>query len=110
MTGGDQTIYSSVMQVVTLTEGSSATLSLWVYPIGEGGDTGDYHYIGVLDSEGVYHALDHWRSDAQAWELRQYDLSAYVGQTVTIYIGTVNDGDDDTSALYVDDVALEVCP
>jgi len=29
---------------------------------------------------------------------------------VTIYIGTVNDGDDDTSALYVDDVKFEVCP
>jgi hypothetical protein len=42
--------------------------------------------------------------------LRQYDLSAYVGQTVTIYIGTVNDGDDYTSALYVDDVKVEVCP
>jgi hypothetical protein len=102
--------YSSVMQVVTLTEGSSATLSLWVYPIGEEGDTGDYHYIGILDSAGVYHALDHWQSDGQDWELRQYDLSAYVGQTVTIYIGTVNDGDDDTSALYVDDVKVEVCP
>jgi hypothetical protein len=102
--------YSSVMQVVTLTEGSSATLSLWVYPIREEGDTGDYHYIGVLDSEGVYHALDHWQSNAQDWELHQYDLSTYVGQRVTLYAGTVNDGDDDTSALYVDDVTLEVCP
>jgi bacillopeptidase F (M6 metalloprotease family) len=63
-----------------------------------------------LDSEGVYHALDHWQSDAQDWELRQYDLSAYVGQTVTVYVGTRNDGDDDTSALYVDDVKVEVCP
>jgi len=103
-------VYSSMMQVVTLTESSSATLSLWVYTIGEGGDTGDYHYIGILDSEGVYHALDHWQSNAQAWELRQYDLSAYVGQTVTLFVGTVNDGDDDTAALYVDDVAIEVCP
>jgi hypothetical protein len=102
--------YSSVMQVVTLTEGSDATLSLWVYPIGEAGDIGDAHYIGILDSEGVYHALDHWQSDAQDWELRQYDLSAYVGQTVTVYVGTRNDGDDDTSALYVDDVKVEVCP
>jgi hypothetical protein len=102
--------YSSVMQVVTLTEGSSATLSVWVYPIGVGGDPEDYFYIGVLDSEGVYHALDYWQSDTQDWELRQYNLSAYVGQTVTIYIGAVNDGDDDTAALYVDDVVVEVCP
>jgi N-acetylmuramoyl-L-alanine amidase len=108
--GGGQTIFSSVMQVVTLTEGSSATLSLWVYPIGEGGDTGDYHYIGVLDSEGVYHGLDHWQSDARDWELHQYDLSTYVDQRVTIYVGTVNDGDDDTATLYVDDVAVEICP
>jgi hypothetical protein len=28
---------------------------------------------------------------------------------VTLYIGVRNDGDDDTAALYVDDVVLEIC-
>ncbi|MBN1814384.1 MAG: fibronectin type III domain-containing protein [Anaerolineae bacterium] len=103
-------VYSSVMQVVTLTEGSSATLSLWLYPIGEGDDSGDCHYTGILAQGGVYQSLGTWQSDARAWEQRQYDLSAYIGQTVTIYIGTKNDGDGDTAALYVDDVAVQICP
>ncbi|MFQ6100273.1 MAG: fibronectin type III domain-containing protein [Anaerolineae bacterium] len=102
--------YSSVAQAVALPGGSDATLRLWVYPIGEGDDVGDWHYVGLRDQSGVYHALDHWQSDARAWEQRQYDLSAYLGQTVTLYVGTRNDGDDDTAAMYVDDVVLEVCP
>jgi hypothetical protein len=110
VTGGGQTKYSSVMQVVTLTEGSSATLSVWLYPIGEGDDGGDAHYIGIWTQTQAYESLDTWQSDGRAWEQRQYDLSPYIGQTVTVYVGTRNDGDDDTSALYVDDVALEICP
>ena len=108
--GGGDSINSSVMQVVTLTVGSNATLWLWVYPIGEGGDLGDYHYVGLRDQSDVYHALEHWRSDTQTWEQQQHDLSAYAGQVVRLYIGTRNDGDDDTAALYVDDITLEVCP
>jgi len=108
--GGGAPIFSSVMQVVTLTTGSDATLRLWVYPIGEGGDPGDYHYVGLWDQSNDYHALAHWQSDARAWEQQQHDLSAYAGQMVRLYIGTRNDGDDDTAALYVDDITLEVCP
>jgi len=102
--------YSSVSQVIAVTGGSSAALRVWVYPIGEGDDLGDYHYIGLRDGAGVYHSLDHWSSDGRAWERREYDLSAYLGQTITLYIGVRNDGDDDTAAMYVDDVSLEVCP
>nr|HID12648.1 hypothetical protein [Anaerolineae bacterium] len=102
--------YSSVAQTFAVPAGATATLSLWVYPIGEGNDSGDWHYISLYDQAGNYHALDVWQSDVRAWEQRQYNLSAYLGQTVTLYIGTRNDGDDDTAALYVDDVVLEVYP
>ncbi len=102
--------YSSVAQEVTLPGGNEATLWLWVYPISEESDPDDWHYVSLWDQSDVYHALDHWQSDARTWEQRQYDLSAYLGQTVTLYVGTRNDGDDDAAALYVDDVALEVCP
>ncbi len=108
--GGGALSYSSVMQEVTLPAGSSATLRLWVYAIGEMSDLDDWHYVSLRDQSDVYHALDHWQSDARAWEQQEYDLSAYLGQTVMLYIGTRNDGDDDTAALYVDDVGLEVCP
>ena len=103
-------VYSSVAQVVTLPAATTATLRLWVYPFGEGGDPGDSHYVGLFDRWGDYHILDGWQSDARSWQQRQYDLSAFLGQTVTLYIGTLNDGDGDTAAMYVDDVSLEVCP
>jgi len=110
--GGGTFIYSSVMQEVTLPAGpcASAVLRLWAYPISEGSDPGDQHYVALFDQWDSFHALDAWQSDGRAWEQREYDLSAYLGQTVSLYIGTKNDGDDDTTALYVDDVVLEVCP
>ena len=74
------------------------------------GDVGDTHYIGIWTQVQAYESLETWQSDARVWQQRQYDLSAYIGQTMTIYVGTKNDGDDDTAALYVDDVALEICP
>jgi hypothetical protein len=106
---GDYT-YSSVAQTVALPVGSRATLRLWVYPISDGNDSGDWHYVSLQDQSGDYHALDYWQSDARTWEQREYDLSAYLGRTVTLYVGTKNDGNDDTAALYADDVVLWVCP
>jgi hypothetical protein len=103
-------VYSSVAQSVVIPEDVTATLRLWVYPIGEEGDPDDRHYVGLSDGSGDYHSLDAWQSDARAWEERVYDLDDYQGQMVTLYVGTMNDGDDDTAALYVDDVTLEVCP
>ena len=102
--------YSSVMQAITVPAGSSAMLSMWVYPIGEGNDPGDTHYVVLYDQEDTRYDLDYWQSNGQAWEERQYDLSEFAGQTVRLYVGTRNDGDDDTSTLYLDDVTLEVCP
>lgn len=102
--------YSSVAQTFAVPAGLAATLQVWTYPIGEENDPDDYHYVSLRDQSDVTHALDRFRSDARAWEQRSYDLDAYLGQTVTLYVGARNDGDDDTAALYVDDVVLEVHP
>ena len=101
--------YSSVSQAIELPAVGAVTLHLWLYPIGEGDDSNDKYYIGLSDETGNYHSLDYWQADTRAWERREYDLSAYRGQVVTLYVGTWNDGDDDTAALYVDDVGLIVC-
>jgi hypothetical protein len=112
--GGGALHYSSVRQNVTLTPGSNATLRFWAYPINEGDDPDDTHYVILFDELNGYHTLDTTVSDAQTWTSREYDLSAYasslISQPVTIYIGAKNDGDDDTAAMFVDDVVLEVCP
>ncbi|MCP3886498.1 MAG: hypothetical protein GY700_13715, partial [Propionibacteriaceae bacterium] len=94
-------IYSSVAQTFVMPSGDTAALRLWVYPIGEGDDPDDWHYVSLRDELGASRSLDHWQSDARVWELREYDLSDQIaqlaGQTVTLYIGTRNDGDDDTA-------------
>jgi hypothetical protein len=112
--------YSSVAQTVALPAstllppGTTGTLRLWSYSINEGDDTDDWHYVSLRDQSGGYYAVDgQFRSDARQWVLRRYDLGEYVvshaGESVTLYLGTRNDDDDDTAALYVDDVMLEVC-
>jgi bacillopeptidase F (M6 metalloprotease family) len=107
--GGGEAVWSSVSQELTLPAGSEATLHLWAYPINEGDDPGDQHYVVLFDEAGGYHSLESSTADQRSWVFREYDLSAFVGQTVTLYIGAKNDGDDDTTSMYIDDVALEVC-
>ncbi len=102
--------YSSVTQTVSLPMGSAGLLRFWAYAINEADDSGDLHYIWLAESGEGYEALDQTTSDGRYWEQREYDLSRYLGRTVTLYIGVKNDGDDDTAALYVDDVTLEVWP
>jgi hypothetical protein len=112
--------YSSVAQTVALPSatllppGTMGTLRLWSYSINEGDDADDWHYVSLRDQDHNYYAVDgQFRSDDRQWVLREYDLGAYVishaGESITLYIGTRNDDDDDTAALYVDDVILEVC-
>lgn len=108
--GGGSVTYSSVRQPITLTTGTTAILHLWVYPINEGNDNGDDFYISIRDARNNLYTLDKWRSDERAWGERQYDLSPFLGQSVTLYIGVKNDGDNDTAAMFVDDVTLNVCP
>ncbi|MGD1995447.1 MAG: fibronectin type III domain-containing protein [Anaerolineae bacterium] len=102
--------YSSVRQTATLPAGSRATLSLWVYPVGD--DPGDSHYVTMFDEGDAYHNLGTWAADtdSQIWQQREYDLSAYVGQTVDLYIGTKNDGNGGPAGMYIDDVSLKIWP
>jgi len=105
-------IYSSISQIFQVPAIPTATLSLWVYPLSEG-DLGDQYYVSLYDQDDQYHSLGVWHPGEMAdgaWGCVEYDLGPYQGQVVTLYIGVKNDGDDDTAAMYVDDVALEVCP
>ncbi len=106
--GGEAASYSSVAQTFVVPSSADVMLALWAYPIGEGGDPDDWHYVSVRDESGVLHTLDLWQSDARVWEERVYALGDYRGQRVTLYLGVRNDGDDDTAALYLDDVSVSI--
>jgi len=110
LVGHDTAPYSSVRQQVTLPQGSSAQLRLWLYPISEGSDPDDLHYIWLRDQSWDSHPLELTTSDAREWTPAEYDVSAYLGQTVTIFVGAINDRDGNTASIYVDDIELVVCP
>jgi hypothetical protein len=121
--------YSSARQKGDLKNAKSATLSMWVYPIsseatqslampeleiGQPVDTlsysADFQYILVLDqNNNMIKALDISLSNSKTWTHKSFDLSNYLGKTIKIHFGTFNNGGGGISAMYVDDVTLEVC-
>jgi hypothetical protein len=109
LTGTGAVSYSSVDQTLPLPNGISATLTLWLYPINENGDAGDLQYLGLYDEEGNWETLWSDRLDTRRWIYHQIDLTPYVNQVINLRFSVKNDGDDDASALYIDDVRLEVC-
>jgi bacillopeptidase F (M6 metalloprotease family) len=49
------------------------------------------------------------RRNDQAWTFHQFDLDDYASQTIKLQFGVYNNGRDGVTAMYVDDVSLEVC-
>lgn len=123
--------YSSARQKVTISSSAkSAKLSMWVYPIsgetnltlaapelaiGEPVDTqystGDFQYILVLDQyNNLIASLDIELSDSKQWTHKNFNLLNYRGWgPIKIHFGTYNNGYGGVTAMYVDDVTLEVC-
>lgn len=107
----DTLCWSSARQSVVLPgDVSTATLSAWLYPVSENIGGRDAQYIQLYDEGGTL-LSQLWRglSNAQSWEWRQYDLTSYRGKTLRLHFGVYNDGTGGRTALYVDDVSLEVC-
>ncbi|MBN1400229.1 MAG: hypothetical protein JXA74_05290, partial [Anaerolineae bacterium] len=100
--------YSSVEQTLTLPQEPYISLSFWYYPLSS--DPGnDRQYLLVLDAQGGFRTLMWAVSDAQTWLHKSYDLSAYAGTEITVRFGAFNDGQDGTTAMYLDDVSLQAC-
>jgi hypothetical protein len=69
-------------------------------------------YGFIMDSSGTsdLKMLFKWYSlNSAYWLYREYDLTAYRGQTISVLFGAANDGWGTNTSLYVDDVYLEVC-
>lgn len=123
--------YSSAGQLLLIPNSAkSADLSLWLYPIssealltqslpalkvGEPFDqqplNSDLQYVLVLDNGyNLIETLLAQLSNSQTWTLKKYDLLRFKGMWIRLWIGTFNNGIGGISAMYADDVALEVCP
>ncbi len=126
--------YSSARQRVTLpATATSAQLSLWLYPTSTEAQqaafspeiasaladarlasdvpatpaAGDAQFILIMDDyENILQRLLWTLDNRQTWKPYTFDMSAYIGQSVWVHFGVYNDGEDGTTAMYVDDVSL----
>ena len=102
--------YSSVQQKVHVPVGSYLRLRAHVYPVSQPYDTNDSQEIIIMNSAGkplrrVWTSI----SNAHAWQTLEFDVSEFTGRDIIIYFNVFNDGKGGVSAMYIDDVSLEIC-
>ena len=104
--------YSSLQQQVTLPAAAqSITLRFNVYPLSEPSAGDDEQYLALLDPATGTRIAKPWRtqSDGRAWSEEVIDLSQYRGRSLVLYFNVYNDGSGGRTAMYIDDVSLQVC-
>jgi hypothetical protein len=110
--GSDIYSFSSFQQTLTLPQLDSDDrmyLSFWYYRM-TGDNTGDRQYVLIMRSpDDFVYVMYNELGNEQQW-LRWYDwsLKPWAGQTVTIRFGVLNDGDGKLTAMYIDDVKVNV--
>ena len=103
--------YSSVQQTVDIPGGAiQADLSLYYFPRMSAADDDRMYFCVLLSDSNITLQCDFWTDNAQAWSRRTYDLTSHAGQRVKVHFGVRNDGQDGSSAAYLDDVELWVRP
>lgn len=109
--------FSSVSQTMAVpTDAERVRLSYWYYPVSL--DSADRQIVEVREpNEEIRNRLRGFEgdtSDAQAWTFEQFDLTEhYPGRAIWLYFGAFNrnqvEAPGGVTAMYVDDVELEVC-
>ena len=122
--------YSSIEQAVHIPSPLvSATLGYWLYPqtsepvaaltppavVPTSSNeraklSDDAQMVLLLHGQGQQTVLGFMRQNPGQWVYYEHDLSAFRGQTVRLYFGVFNDGWGGITAMWADDVALNVCP
>lgn len=91
---------------------TSALLTLFYYPATEPDPRGDYWEM-LLMSPGTNQVLATlWRnpvSNDRRWLQMNVDLSSFRGYAFDLYLNVFNDGQGGRSAVYVDEVAFQIC-
>lgn len=103
--------FSSLRQAVSVPAGSHLILSWHSYPLSQPPDANDQQSARLLRPDNtVRRTVWSGLQDAAAWLECSYDVSQYSGQNLKVYFGVRNDGQGGKTALYVDDVHLQLCP
>lgn len=100
---------TQISQTVTLSAGSTPTLSFWEWPLTTDIVQFDQQYVRVqpIDPPGPPVVLMNEARDDETYILRQFDLSQFAGQTVKIILGVHQDGFGDVTGMFVDDISIQ---
>ena len=106
--------YSSIYDEVTIpASAASATLSFWYWPMCQDALPYDRQEVIIYDQTltvPLVWAMPKICSDSKTWTHYTFDLTAYKGQTIILYFNVYNDGVGNLkTAMYLDDVSVEVC-
>jgi len=104
--------YSSIRQDVYVPDWPAAVwLRFWYWPLSQREDAGDYQELLLLQPQSQQVEARLWRvtRDDQRWLQQVVDLSAYRGRSMSLYFNVNNDGAGGRTAMYLDDVCLELC-
>ena len=84
----------------------TATLSFWRYR--KSTDTvNDLQMLKLTDVAGVDY-LVYERVNDPGWDQAQFDLLGHTG-SITLYFNTINTTAPGVTAMYLDDVSLQIC-
>ncbi len=88
---------------------AGGVLSFWYWPFTTDSVTFDWQDAYVTNSSGTILAtIFHQASNSQTWTNQKFDLTPWAGQTVRIKFLVHEDGFGDDTAMYVDDISLNV--
>jgi YVTN family beta-propeller protein len=103
--------FSSVQQTIALpADADSVSLTFWTYPMSDldSGDRQDCLLLGEEDE--LIAVLMRDNVNSTTWIRESYDLTAYAGQTVKVYLNAYNDGvGEGLTGFYLDDVSVQAC-
>ncbi len=108
--GANANAFSSMRQPVAVPAGSQLVLSWHSFPLSQPPDAADQQLVRLLrpDNSVLRNVWSGLRNDG-AWLSCSYDVSASAGQSLSVYFGVRNDGQNARTAMYVDDVRLQLC-
>lgn len=109
--------YSSVRQPVTIPSSANTVLLRWWQWVGteedvvaDVGNTGDRQEVLLLTADDqIQAAIQRTRQNENGWQQQTADLTAYRGQTLSLYLNVFNDNNDRATWLYIDEVELLDC-
>jgi hypothetical protein len=97
-----------ISQVMTLDPNSNVTLGFWEWPFTTDSVTFDQEYVRVtpINPPGATVVLMNEARNDQTYIHREFDLSAFAGQTIKLTFGVHQDGFGDVTGVFVDDITL----